>query len=276
MSGSQDAPFRAIVNAPDAATALNPSHWPADSDDPAWSPEDLEVAYQRALEAADLADQLATDELAAVSPAEPAPEDQVVQAPLNTGPEVLPSPESHQTAPIGSFPSVGPAQVLEAILFVGGEPLTGKRLADLLGGETGHEQVDELIADMNRRYLEEGRPYEVRLAEGGYRLELSAEYEPIRSRVYGLGPRDVKLSQDVLEVLAFIAYRQPVDKGAIEETGKSNVGTILRQLLRRELIALERGKDDDQVRYRTTPRFLELFGLREIEDLPQPDDLMFK
>lgn len=276
MSASQDAPFRTIVSPPQGTLSLDSPDELVSGHD-AWSTHDLEAAYQRALAAAEIAEQLVTEEIdtpagaESISPTEPIDASDTVVEPVAAQPAVD-APESRAIP----LPTATPKQVLEALLFVGGEPLTGKRLADLLGGGFTHEQVDELIAELNRQYSADGRPYEIRLAEGGYRLELSPEYEPVRSRVYGQGPRDVKLSQDVLEVLAFIAYRQPIDKAAIEETGKDNTGAILRQLLRRELISLERLGDDEQVRYRTTPRFLELFGLRDIDDLPQPDDLMFK
>lgn len=270
LPGSQEAPFRTIVS-PHHTSAEPGCPGFENSEDAQWTPDDLEAAYQRALEAADLAETLASVEIAQTEAARPAESD-VPHAVPQSEPAAVPEVP---TAEVPRAP-VTPRQVVEALLFVGGEPLTGKRLADLLGGGFTHEQVDDLIAGMNRQYSEEGRPYEVSLAEGGYRLQLAPEFEPVRSRVYGMGPRDVKLSQDTLEVLAFIAYRQPVSRAALDETGKANVGAILRQLLRRELISLERTAEDEDVRYRTTPRFLELFGLREIEDLPQPDDLMFK
>jgi segregation and condensation protein B len=275
MSAAQDVPFRAIVGPGNVPSGSNAPDETARGNDEAWSADDLEAAYQRALAAAEMAEILLPAEVAGTENAPIQPVDHARAFDAEAGTAVREGAAS-SAAVETARPSATPRQVLEALLFVGGEPLTGKRLADLLGGGFNHDQVDELIAEINRRYFDEGRPYEVRLAEGGYRLELLSEFEPVRSRVYGQGPRDVKLSQDVLEVLAFIAYRQPIDQIGIEETGKSNAGAILRQLLRRELISLERVGDDEPIRYRTTRRFLELFGLRDIEDLPQPDDLMFK
>jgi segregation and condensation protein B len=130
---------------------------------------------------------------------------------------------------------------------------------------------------LNDLYGQEGRPYEVRLGEGGYRLELRPEFERVRDRVYGYGPKEVKLSQDALEVLALVAYQQPVTREIVEQTGKTNAPALLRQLLQRELISLRRGDGGkDDVTYRTTPRFLQLFGLGSLDDLPLPEDLMFK
>ncbi len=273
-----DTPFRAIIEPAEAGAMLTGVTRDEGCD---WSPEDLEAAYLRALEAAEFADLQLTAEIGDAVEEEPVSGD-VFAADATGGPResdftgVASETGPAVAEPEQGSPAVTPRQVLEALLFVGGEPLTGKRLADLLGGGFDHEQVDELIEELNRQYQQEGRPYEVRLGSGGYRLELSPEFEPVRNRVYGLGPKDVKLSQDALEILALVAYQQPVDKETIEATGKPNAGALLRQLLRRELIELERSTDNDAVRYRTTGRFLELFGLAELEDLPQPDDLMFK
>lgn len=175
----------------------------------------------------------------------------------------------------GDGPTVQPRQVLEALLFVGGQPLTTRQLADALGGEFPHEEVDELIDALNHSYFVQNRPYEVRLGEGGYRLTLRSEFERVRNRVYGQGPREVRLSQDALEILAFVAYQQPVDRSAVDETGKKNAGGLLRQLLRLELVALTRDEEGN-VTYHTTSRFLELFGLGSIDDLPRAAEIRFK
>ncbi|MEX0585393.1 MAG: SMC-Scp complex subunit ScpB, partial [Pirellulales bacterium] len=68
-----------------------------------------------------------------------------------------------------------------------------------------------------------------------------------------------------------------IGREAIEATGKSNAASLLRQLLRLELIALERGDGGkDDINYRTTSRFLELFSIERLDDLPHPEDLMFR
>ena len=256
-------------------------------DDSAMDGDDLtadaiEAAYQRALDAAESAGLELGESAVSLQQVEDDGEESAVETePESIGWDggadgadaeregVVEEDEGGQT--------VSPRQVLEALLFVGGEPLTGKRLADLLGGGFTHEQVDELLDELNHDYADQRRPYEVRLAEGGYRLVLRPEFERIRNRVYGLGPKDVKLSQDALEILALVAYRQPITKTDVEEHGKQNSGSVLRQLLRRELIALDRpAENDGEVVYTTTERFLQLFGLSELGDLPYPEDLDFK
>ncbi len=172
---------------------------------------------------------------------------------------------------------VSEKQVIEAALFVGGMPLTTKKLRQLLQADNALDVVERSVDALNQQYRGEQRPYEIILGEGGYRLVLRAEFEPLRSRVFGHGPKDVKLSQEILEVLSLVAYRQPVSKQEIEHAGKSNPAGSLRQLLRRELIEIERGDGGRKdVKYRTTGRFLSVFGLSTLEELPQSGDFEFK
>jgi segregation and condensation protein B len=176
-----------------------------------------------------------------------------------------------------SGPGVTPQQVLEAALFVGGIDLTLKRLCSLLNDEFPPDAVERFINELNQRYEAEGRPYEIRFGTGGYRMHLRADYDAVRNRVFGLGPREVKLSQDALEVLSLIAYQQPIAGNRITELRGANATAVVRQLLRRELVALERPNGNPRdVRYCTTPRFLQAFGMHTLGDLPRVDDLAFK
>jgi len=266
MSSSyEDPPFQAVV--PHRASSpeqLDEPMVPAEDD---WSLADLEDAYQRALESADaVAEQV---ELEA-----PPPEEELRSAtvPESSREAVATSVEAFSVAE-----HIHPRQILEALLFVGGDGLTGRRLADLLGGDRMHGVVDDAITQLNARYADQCRPYHIMLEEGGYRLTLRPEFESVRSRVYGMGPRDVRLSQDALEVLALVAYKQPITREDVEATGKPNVLALVRQLLRLELISLERGTaGKEDIRYRTTSRFLQLFALDRLEDLPHPEDLMYR
>jgi segregation and condensation protein B len=177
----------------------------------------------------------------------------------------------------GDSVQVTPPQVVEAALFVGGIPLTAKKICALLRGSYDAAFVEQTIDELNEAYRAQGRPYEIRLGDGGYRLELRPEYDRLRHRVYGSGPREVRLSQDVLEVLALVAYQQPISQADIEAHGKQNAGNLLRQLLRRDLVAFERGSGGRKdVRYHTTARFLSVFGLGSLEELPQAEDLAKK
>ncbi len=242
---------------------------PAAEEEPQWSGEQLEAAYLRALEALDAVESEIVATAEELRPgALSVMEDEVVAAPKS---EPAP-PEVLEPAPL-----LSPRQVLEACLFVGGTTLTAAKLASLLRGDYTSSFVEETIDALNQQYASEGRPYTIQLGEGGYRLALREEFERLRHKVYGLGPREVRLSQDVLEILAIIAYQQPVTDTHLEELERGHASGTLRQLLRRDLIVVERSKDDPKsVHYHTTPRFLSLFGLASLNDLPRPEDLSFK
>lgn len=249
------------------------------------SAADIEAAYQRALDVYDWpppdagdnqpADQLAISaDLSGAVPRLDA--EQSTASSPHFVPAVLPTSSLEQAPAINAAPAVSPAQVVEAVMFVGGQPVTAKRLNSLLGGHREVSDTEQVIDELNTQFAAQNRPYEIRLGEGGYRLELLPDFEPIRSRVYGLGPREVKLSQDVLEILSLVAYKQPITRPEIEAFSKENVANLLRQLLRRDLIAIRRGDGRDDVRYVTTDRFLSVFGLRSLDELPQSDDLDVK
>lgn len=229
------------------------------------STQELEQLYRQALNAVEMAD--AVESLLGPDVAESPPKS------TEASPSVAPSAKQVSA----QAPKTRPRQILEAALFVGGTNLTTKKMGRLLGEDTSSEKVESEIEALNKLYVRQSRPYRIQFGEGGYRLELNSEFERIRNRVYGLGPKEVKLSQEVLEVLAMIAYQQPVSRSVLLEKGPRNVGGALNQLLRRELIVLERNAEDRKdVQYSTTDRFLQVFGITDLKHLPQPDDLTFK
>ncbi len=226
---------------------------------------------------ASMAMEIATADFLA-SPAEPSadttPESSVRPAPRDSETWI---PGGSADSPVAPATAHGrPSRVIEACLFVGGQPLSAKKLANLLEGNNDPADIEVLIDELNLEYAAQSRPYEIRLGDGGYRLALRTEFDAVRGRVYGVGPRDVKLSQDVLEILALVAYQQPISQSAIEAC-KPNSANVLRQLLRRELISLTRvDQSRNGVEYRTTPRFLQLFGLGQLSELPRPEDLSIR
>lgn len=262
--------------------------------------DEIEAAYLRALEAADYVETVSSELLQSESPiAEEAlseeatgsetltpesVESETDEISLQSGGGSTPSGQSESVSEpstqinVGSTtdvieqsdePIVSAEQVVEALLFVGGAPLPIRKFQDVLGGAHTPEQVETMIDSLNARYRMQQRPYQVALVEGGYQLQLLSEFESIRSRAYGHGPKEVKLAQDALEVLAFVAYRQPVKRDDLQEIEKPNVSGLIRQLLRRQLIYIDRSDPECGEQYRTTDRFLEVFGLTSLEDLPQ-------
>jgi len=167
---------------------------------------------------------------------------------------------------------VDPVRIIEAALFVGGTPLTAIRLCRVLGVDLPVEEIVRIIERLNERYEAERRPYEIQPGEGGYRLRLKPDFQAVQRQTFGFGPRDVRLSQEVLEVLAFVAYRQPVTKEDFRDSSRPAVEPVLRQLVRRRLIKIDRDEDSPKtVQYRTTERFLEVFGLQSLNELPRDE-----
>ncbi len=262
-----------------------------------WSGDELEQAYLRAIEVLEASEA----ELPAAVDSEPASSDDLPpSATIPTSavsdasshrevPTITPAERAeaaedlkqlaarHAAASPEQPPAVLPRQILEACLFVGGDALTAKKLRGVLRGEFSVEYIERELDELNTLYTSEGRPYEIRHGDGGYRLTLREDFERIRNKAYGLGPKEVRLSQEALEVLAVVAYRQPITAAAIEELGKPGSGAVLRQLLRRELIAVERQPDQPRdVAYLTTPRFLSLFGIRSLDELPRHEQVGYK
>jgi segregation and condensation protein B len=245
-----------------------------------WSVDEIERLYRQALDAVDA---VANDLNAATDALSSADTDRLEDsASATVSQQTFAESENAATQSASNGENkdvpVGPEQVLEALLFVGGKPLTIKALGGVLRGDSDAGFIETAIEQLRDRYAEQNRPYEIRLTDGGYCLALRSEFEPERNRVYGFGPRQVRLSQDTLEVLSLVAYQQPISRRAIEELAKRGAGSHLRQLLQRELVVLDRGdgSTDSEATYRTSPRFLQLFGLRRIEELPQIEDIDFK
>jgi segregation and condensation protein B len=183
-------------------------------------------------------------------------------APAEPGP-----PEANDAVP----PS--PLRIVEALLFVGGAPLTAQRVGEVIRGFT-LEQVTDAVDALNRAYRLQNRPYAI-LAQGdGYSLTLRPKYKGVLERLYG-GQREAQLSTAAIDVLALVAYRQPATKAEIDSLRGADSGNLLRQLVRRGLVQVAYRGDAAQreVSYGTTPRFLEWFGLQSLDDLPRTQDL---
>jgi segregation and condensation protein B len=179
--------------------------------------------------------------------------------------------EPEQTATDAAAPP--PVErLVEAMLFLGGPPLTAARAADAVRG-LSPERLAEAVATLNRAYRGQGRPYHVLLRDQGYELVLRPRYAPVADRLLG-SPREARLSARALDVLAVVAYRQPVTRPEIEALRGGDCAGPLRQLVRLGLVALQRGGAGGRdVTYGTTPRFLTLFHLRSLDDLPRTQDL---
>jgi segregation and condensation protein B len=171
--------------------------------------------------------------------------------------------------------NVTPEGVVEAMLFVGSpenEPLLPAEITAVVPGVTA-EDVEQIVSDLNERYRHRASPYEIVSQRSGYRLTLRDDFQGVSRRVLGR-TRSTRLSRAAVDVLALVAYIQPVSSDDVSEQRGHPSQAILRQLVRRQLLEIERDPENRRhVYYRTTDRFLKLFHLSSIDDLPRVPDL---
>lgn len=155
------------------------------------------------------------------------------------------------------------------MLFVGGPPLSVETATAAIRGISA-EQVIAAIESLNRIYRRQNRPYSILPRDGGYVLTIKPAYRTIRERLFG-GPREARLTPPMLDVLSLVAYRQPITRDEVETLRGADSGNVLRQLVRLGLVAVSRRGEAGarEVAYGTTPRFLELFHLTSLDDLPR-------
>lgn len=178
---------------------------------------------------------------------------------------------------------VCPESILEAILFVGlpdGEAITSRKVAGLMRGVRPQE-IDDLAAELRRRYQADNCPYEVVPKDAGWVMRLRPEFARF-GNVVEARSRTVRLDAEALDVLALVAWNQPVKRNRIVELGCDARPTVWRQLVRRGLLeivhdeAAHDGHDGHDTpaepSYRTTRKFLEVFRLESIDDLPEPTE----
>lgn len=164
-------------------------------------------------------------------------------------------------------------RIVEALLFIGGTPLTAERAGQVIRGLTA-ENFAEIVAELNADYRKQGRPYAIQTRDAGCVLELRPRYQEVTRKLQG-GPRETRLSTAAVDVLSLVAYRQPVGKAEIDALRGADSAGLLRQLVRHGLIAIVNRGDASrkEAAYGTTARFLQLFQLTSLDDLPQTQDL---
>ena len=162
--------------------------------------------------------------------------------------------------------------IAEALILASPEPIPLARLSSLIP-RCQPALARALVGELNSEYAERGRAFEIWEVAGGFQLRtLPAFAEYVQA---SQPERPLRLSHAALETLAVIAYRQPVTRAEIEHVRGVDAGAVLRSLLERNLlrIAGHREVPGRPLLYATSRRFLEIFGLARIEDLPTLRDL---
>jgi segregation and condensation protein B len=161
---------------------------------------------------------------------------------------------------------------VEALLFSSDQPLTEALLAESL--ETSAGDVAQALRQLGQAYAARGAGVELREIAGGWMLVTTAEHAEWVGRMLR-GKKRMRLSRPALETMAIIAYKQPVTKSEVEAIRGVDSSAVLTTLLERNLVTI-RGRSKVVGRpllYGTTQEFLDYFGLKDLTELPRPEEL---
>ncbi|MEI7695916.1 MAG: SMC-Scp complex subunit ScpB [Chlorobium sp.] len=161
-------------------------------------------------------------------------------------------------------------QQVEALVFASEEAVTLQTIRLVTGRELDSRQLQGIVDALNAEYVATGRSFQIHRLAGGYRFLARAEFSDLLKKL--LAPKVRKrLSPTLLEVLAVIAYQQPVTRGEIQQVRGVSPDYALDRLLLRGFIEV-RGRSDSPgkpLQYGTTSEFLDLFHLSSLKELPK-------
>ncbi len=172
-------------------------------------------------------------------------------------------------------PEAETAATVEAILFASDKPLAAAKVSEI-GELGGVRAVRKAVEDLNGQYEQTGRAFRIVEIAGGYQMQTQPEYNEVVSRL-SASRRESHLSQAAMETLAVVAYRQPVLRADIEAIRGVACGDVLRGLMEKNLVRIA-GRAEEigrPILYGTTKHFLEVFGLADLKELPEVEQLRF-
>ena len=162
--------------------------------------------------------------------------------------------------------------IIESLLFVAEEPLTVDRFKRILT-QADTIEIRQALNDISEEYRERKGGFYLYEVAGGYQVRTRPEYTPWIKRL--IQPKPLRLSKAALETLAIIAYKQPLIRSDIEHIRGVDCGGVLKVLLERKFIRVLGRKEipGRPLIYGTTRRFLEVFDLKTLKDLPTPKEI---
>jgi len=162
--------------------------------------------------------------------------------------------------------------IIESLLFVADEPLSLDRFKSIIG-QAETKEIRLALEELEAEYLARQGGFYLNQVAGGYQIRTRSEYTEWIKRL--LQPRPLRLSKAALETLAIIAYKQPVIRSDVEHIRGVDCGGVLRVLLERKFIRVLGRKEipGRPLIYATTKRFLEVFDLKTLKDLPTPKEI---
>lgn len=157
--------------------------------------------------------------------------------------------------------------IVESLLLAAGSPLPVRRMVDVVGGAKGKD-IRAALARLMDRYSGEDRGIHLVEVAGGFQFRTA----PGNARFVRtlLREKPSRLGRAALETLSIVAYKQPVTRGDIEAIRGVDADSAINTLLARRLIKID-GRRETVGRpllYATTPEFLEVFGLKDLRELP--------
>ena len=157
--------------------------------------------------------------------------------------------------------------VVEALVFASDAPVTVERLKDILG-ETDRKTLLEILQDIELEYRQRRGGLCLMEVAGGYQFRTKAEFAPWVRKLRGVRP--VALTPAAMETLSVVAYRQPVTRQEVEKIRGVDVSGSLKGLLEKKLVRIVGRKNvpGKPIMYGTTRRFLEVFDLKDLSELP--------
>lgn len=181
------------------------------------------------------------------------------------------TPEIRPSRPDAGDDAASKLARLEAILLLAKEPLSSRKLAELADLADGTE-ARTLVRQLQTRLELRQCAFQLVEVAGGVQLLSRPELAPWLTRIHGR-PDEASLSGPAQETLAVVAYRQPATRADVEAIRGVQCGEILRVLMQRDLLRIV-GRSEELGRpflYGTTKTFLQLFGLRRLDQLPPLD-----
>ncbi len=161
-------------------------------------------------------------------------------------------------------------QHIEALIFASEEAVTLQTIRQVTGQDLNSDGLHVIIEQLNEEYAASGRTFQIHRIAGGYRFLTRPEFGDVIKKL--LAPKiRRRLSHSILEVLAVIAYNQPVTRGDIQQIRGVSPDYALDRLLLRGFIEV-RGRADlpgRPLQYGTTTDFLDLFHLSSLKELPK-------
>ena len=171
--------------------------------------------------------------------------------------------------------SVEVKKKVEALLFVHDRPISSRDICQIIGDDTERTQVDMALQALQREFVLADKPFELNAVAGGWQLLTRPEYSPMIKKLVEVHRRET-LSKAQLETLAVVAYNQPITRFDIESIRGVGCSPVLKVLQERDYIRVT-GRADRlgaPVLYGTTKQFLDTFGMKDIQELPERDDII--